>query len=391
MSLPAFKAFRFALPSRASSRAPRALLCFVFFLLASCAAPGDPTPRHPPIPAAITDLSAQQSGDSVLLSFTLPTKTAGGKALPQPVQVEIFRAIETGAPAPPQSIAYTVPAQLVGGYTTEGRVTYPDPIHADDFAKLAGARLVYSVRISISKHASSPDSNLASIQPLPSLAPISDFAAQVSREGVELTWSAPSATPSGASLPPLGGYRIYRAEVAPESAASAAADPASARLVAPLAPLNAAAAPPYRDTQFEFGLSYLYSVRSIAQYGSGPVESANSNLLIVAPRDIFPPAAPLGLAVLQVPATAAAPAHVELSWNISPETDVAGYNVYRAGGAGESGTRMNPALLPVPVFRDMSAIPGHVYLYSVTAVSRTGFESPRSAPVSFEAPADQGN
>lgn len=391
MSLPAFKVVRLAPPLRASSTAPCALLCCVLLLLVSCAAPGDPVARHAPIPSAITDLSAQQSGDSVILSFTLPTRTAEGDTLPQPAQVEIFRAAETGAPTPPQSIVYTIPAQMVGGYVAEGRMSFHDPLHSDDFVKLAGAQLVYSVRTSVSKRASSQDSNLVTIQPFPSLAPIADLSTQVTRTGVELNWSAPSATLSGAPVPPLGGYRIYRAEVAPESAAPAAADPAAAKLVAPLALLSTAAAPPYRDTQFEFGHTYLYAVCATAQYDSSPVESANSNFRIVTPRDIFPPAAPLGLAALQVPATAVAPAHIELSWNISPELEVAGYNVYRAGAAGGTDSLLNPALLPVPVFRDMSAMPGHVYFYSVTAVSRTGLESRRSALVSAEAPADRGN
>jgi hypothetical protein len=391
MPLPAFKAIRFAPPPRALSRAPGMILCLVCLLLASCAAPGDPTPRRPPVPAAITDLSAQQSGDSVILNFALPTKTAEGKPLPQTPQVEIFRAIESGAPSPPHTLLYTIPAEMTGRYVADGRIAFPDSLRAADFAGLAGARLVYSVRTSISKHAASPDSNLAAIQPLPSLAPIAGLAAQVTRTAIDLAWTAPSSTLSGAPVPPLEGYRVYRAEVAAESVATAAADPAAAKLAAPLALLSEAVGSPYHDTQFEFGHTYLYSVRSVARYDPGPAESADSNFVVVAPRDIFPPAAPLALAVLQVPATSAAVAYVELSWNISPEPDVQGYNVYRADAAGETGSLLNPALLPVPVFRDMSAVPGRVYFYSVTAVSRAGIESPRSVPVSFEPPADRGN
>ena len=51
---------------------------------------------------------------------------------------------------------------------------------------------------------------------------------------------------------------------------------------------------------------------------------------MVTPRDVFPPAAPVGLEAAIVPATPQGAAYVELSWAISPEPDLAGYRVYRS-------------------------------------------------------------
>jgi len=45
-------------------------------LAVSCAAPGEPTPPHPAVPDAINDLSAHQRGSSIVLSFTMPAKSA---------------------------------------------------------------------------------------------------------------------------------------------------------------------------------------------------------------------------------------------------------------------------------------------------------------------------
>jgi fibronectin type 3 domain-containing protein len=78
---------------------------------------------------------------------------------------------------------------------------------------------------------------------------------------------------------------------------------------------------------------------------------------------------------------------MELSWAISPETDTGGYNVYRVEQAGVPGTRLNSELLLTPAFRDMNVLPGHSYLYTVTAVDRTGNEGASSAAVSGGVPA----
>jgi len=137
----------------------------------------------------------------------------------------------------------------------------------------------------------------------------------------------------------------------------------------------------YRDTQFQFGLTYVYSVRSVAQFESESVESADSKLVVVSPRDVFPPAPPQDLVAVVVPATAQAPAHIELSWSISPEPDIAGYNIYRSEAGGAPRQRLNPGLLLPPVFHDMSTVPGRSYTYTVTAVSRAGNESEPSVAV----------
>ena len=81
-------------------------------------------------------------------------------------------------------------------------------------------------------------------------------------------------------------------------------------------------------------------------------------------------------------------AHLELSWAINPETDIAGYNVYRSDQADNLRNRLNTELLRTPAFRDMNVLPGHRYFYSVTAVDHAGNESPSSAVVSGGLPAE---
>jgi len=144
---------------------------------------------------------------------------------------------------------------------------------------------------------------------------------------------------------------------------------------------------PFLDSQVELGAHYVYSVRTVASYDAAQLESSDSNLADITAKDTFPPSVPQGLIVTLVPAQAAtaniaaSPAYLDLSWEISPEHDVAGYNVYRGESADANGTRQNPDLLPTPAFRDMNTVPGRVYYYRVTAVDRAGNESAPSAPV----------
>jgi hypothetical protein len=67
---------------------------FASSLLVGCASPGEPTARKAAIPQGVTDLVARQSGNSVVLTFTLPTETVDHRPLAQPPAIEIDRDFE---------------------------------------------------------------------------------------------------------------------------------------------------------------------------------------------------------------------------------------------------------------------------------------------------------
>ena len=48
-------------------------------------------PPSPPIPVAITDLTAQQAGDGVMLDFTMPGKSVCGEKLKDVPTMEVLR------------------------------------------------------------------------------------------------------------------------------------------------------------------------------------------------------------------------------------------------------------------------------------------------------------
>jgi len=358
-----------------------------------CAAPGDPYERKPSTPTAVTDLSAVQAGNAVALTFSLPQQAVDKRPLPQLPSVEIYRSF-TKAPPPGGNDAVTVggqllvtiPAARVDSYVAQGHFRYADSFTAQDFAEQPDGTASYAVRTSVSEKKLSEMSNVVTLRVYPAAVPIADLKTEVTHPAIVLTWTPPDKALSGAA-PSIIVYHIYRGTT---DVPAAGGEP---QLKSSLLRIADAQAPPFQDTQFEFGASYIYSVRSVSQYpGGATIESADSNLAAVSPRDTFAPAAPQGLVVVLVPRQGDTPAHLELSWAISPETDIAGYNVYRSEQEGAQGLRLNgdreQKLLPTPAFSDMNVQPGHRYFYSVTAVDRAGNESPATAVVSSDVPAE---
>lgn len=358
------------------------------------------------MPAAVTDLAAHQSGNSVVLTFTMPHETVQRRPLKQTPSIEILRRLGAAAagtlPTPsstPATPLITIPSAMVDHYIEHNHIRYVVELQAGDFAPQPSEFATYIVRTHITEKNRSPDSNLATLRIYPLPNPIYDLTAQVMRggSGVTLTWTPPQKTPVGPA-PAIGTYRIYRVEIpgaedhtTKESAL--AEQPTSesrgaVKLKHDFTKIAETPTPSYEDKTAEFGKTYTYSVRSATENSGEQLESSDSNPATITIRDVYPPSTPQGLVAVFVPKVGDSPAHLELSWAINPETDVAGYNVYRSEQQGTLGTRLNPELLLTPAFRDMSAVAGRNYFYEVTAVDRSGNESSASPPVAAGMPAE---
>lgn len=369
------------------ARATSLAAALLFFTLAGCGAPGEPVPPSPPIPVAVTDLTARQSGDGVELTFTLPTKTVAGDRLTSQPAIEILRggAISNGTPDKNSfRVVYTVPGALVANYVFEGHVKFVDPVAPSETAAHPGGTLFYVVRTRAAKKRSSADSNIVPVKMFSVAEPIGQIQTRVTETSIELNWPAPTRTSGGQSLLQLSGYHVYRGELDPASAAAASTDLSKARWKTPLLLLASPTENSYNDVSFEFGKTYLYVVRSVVIADGNPLESSDSTPAIVTPRDTFPPAAPQNFVAAVVPGSAPGSAVVDLSWGINLETDLAGYRVYRSEQQGTRGELVTPQLLLAPAYRDTSVVPGHRYWYTVTALDRASNESASSTAVAVD-------
>jgi hypothetical protein len=352
-------------------------------MLVGCAAPGEPIARHPVVPRAVQDLSAQQRGDGVLLTFTLPTESTDRKPLGETPAVEIFR----GTPPPggatgaktAMRLVDTIPSDMVDSYKKDSHVEFRDQLDPADLSRQPGQQVTYTVRTRVSEQRASVDSNPVKLLVYPAPPPVSDLHATLLKTSIQLTWTSPESGATSGVSPAMAAYRVYRAEIDPKDAAAAVADPSKAVLRGALSPVALVHTLEYQDADVVIGHTYLYLVRSVAQFGSDTVESTDSMSLVVTAMDVFPPATPENLVAIVVPATNRAPAYVELSWSISPEVDLAGYSVYRSDQSEAPGELLNNELLSSPTFRDTNVTAGRQYFYRIRAVDRAGNESPFSA------------
>jgi fibronectin type 3 domain-containing protein len=149
-----------------------------------------------------------------------------------------------------------------------------------------------------------------------------------------------------------------------------------------------------RDLTARAGQDYRYTAvrtRTVVLGGHSLMLTGETSAPVsIAYRDVFPPAAPTGLAA--APELGELPA-IGLSWEPGPEADLAGYRVYRAAQSRSNEPRTVEALftclagcgtqplVSATTYRDPSVQSGEFYRYRVTAVDRNGNESVPSAAI----------
>jgi len=126
--------------------------------------------------------------------------------------------------------------------------------------------------------------------------------------------------------------------------------------------------PVYIEGSFTFGERYYYVVRAVSR--TSPMlpmvaESDNSEELLVAPVDVFPPAAPAEVSYVTGGGL------VLLSWAPNNESDLLGYNIYRRQDPNGEWEKVNPTVVEDTFYRDTTITPGETYYYSLAAVDKT--------------------
>jgi fibronectin type 3 domain-containing protein len=349
-----------------------------------CAACGTPGAVQLPslnLARPAEDLTASRKGNTVRLEWTLPDKNTDRTLVQLKHQSDtlVCRQVGTalmsscnqvGQVTPPKG-----PQRKKGDPEQNIRMTYSDSLPQQLEEENPAGFAIYAVEI-MNDHARSAGlSNQVVIPLAPTIAPPEQVSAEVSAEGVRVSWSGgvqPEA-PEGLTY----RYRIERR-------------PAGAGGYIALSDVDPAPDGSYLDQTFEWEQKYEYRVTSVTEVrASGrqaSVEGDDSPAAETFTKDIYPPAQPVGLQA--VFSSVGQKPFVDLTWAPNSETDVAGYNVFRRSGDGEW-QKLNPKLATVPSFRDENVQPGTTYQYTVSAVDLRGNESQRSAPASEEVPSKQ--
>lgn len=359
--------------------------------LVGCASTGPPLPPSLELPKPPSDLRAVRKGDSVTLSWTVPALTTDRQSVRYLGPTRICRTVtaplshcdspvgETVPPAPD-----TLTLQASGHKVAQD---YIDVLPASLTGANPQAVATYAVEVYNRGNHGAGISNQVRVPLAPTLPAPADFKAEVSAEGVILTWQGPA---PGLIVPQLGyRYRIYRR---PSGSAK--------DVIAGEVPLESPGPFRFVDHGFEWQNTYVYRITAVTVSTSfqpcphaSPtgadcmatveIEGDDSPPVEIDARDVFPAVVPGGLEAAfsgsgQQP-------FIDLVWSPAVEADLSGYNIYRHEDA-QPPVRINAEPVKTPAFRDSDVQPGKKYFYSVTAVDLRGNESARSEEASEQVP-----
>jgi hypothetical protein len=380
-------------------------------LLAGCAQTGPPLPPSLELPKAPTDLRASRKGNRVTLSWSEPALTTdrqsvrylGPTLVCRAADPEIANCVNPAATLPAPAAAPRKPgsARHSAQQSSSPRPasqTYTDTLPATMQRQDPSAEITYAVEVLNRNGRSAGLSNRVHVPAVATLPPPGDFAAELTGDGVVLTWtsagesqhisghfseisSGSSTADSVANSPELElRYRIYRRD---ESSGKDA--------LAGEVPVGEAGSAHFTDSSFEWGKTYLYRLAAVSIVKRADsevqVEGDDSAPVRVIAHDVFPPSAPAGLQAAysgegQKP-------FIDLIWAPVTNADLAGYNVYRSETNGFEVTmasKLNSDLVKSPSYRDSAVASGKTYTYAVSAVDVRGNESQRSEATSEPVP-----
>jgi len=361
------------------SRSLLLAFCFLFFLSLhlGCGVRRNPLPPIERIPQRTELLSGVQRGNRVLLSWPAPQRNAPPESVQSIQRIDIFRLAERPEdPLPLTEDEFAARSTLIGSVTYETIQNSGDTLTYIDTLELAGqpTRLRYALRYVNASGQRASFSNFLLIEPAARIAepPVLIAPAEETETSITIRWRPPTANIDGSTPVNLLGYNVYRTS---PSQTEISQTPINNALV------NGTE---YVDKSFQSGEQYNYIVRSVSLgTGGAQVESLNSNVVAVAPRDRFAPTAPTSITI------AAAPGRLSLFYPANPERDVAGYQIYRSLDPAlpkERWTKLNDALVTRTTFQDDTVESGKKYYYYLVAVDTSGNVSAPSEVVSETAP-----
>jgi len=360
------------------------LSLFTVLMLTACGVPGPPRPPSLELPQPVADLRALRKGDTVSLAWTVPTETTDRLRVKQLGMTRILRSADQSLSGCADPVGTVPPPPLPPGskrsnrraQTVKAEQTYADQLPASVLRPDPAAEIRYAICVLNLNARTAGPSNQVAVPAVPAPPPPSDFRAQVTAGGIQLSWTG---NPESTAIPGLRHvYRVYRR-----------GEGTNHDIL--VAELLSSGLPSYvvSDQSFEWEKTYSYratvaTLIHVQGREETEFEGSDTPAQNVFAHDIFPPSVPSGLQAAF--ANEGQQRFIDLVWVPGTEADLAGYNVYRREQGSGTSAKLNQELVKLPAFRDTSVQSGHTYIYSLSAVDVRGNQSARSAEVSESVP-----
>jgi hypothetical protein len=336
--------------------------------LTACGVPGIPKPPSLNLPQPVTDLRAVRKGDRVYLAWTVPTRTTDSLTVRKLGPTQVCRSTSAAMTDCGTAVGEAAAPEISEKDEAAAKQSYVDSLPGAMLSDHPSADVFYAVSVLNENGRSAGLSNVAAVPAVVAPAPPADFQAQITADGVVMSWKQAEAAEA------THFYRVYRR-----------AEGTTADVVAGEAPWGSTQ---LVDHNFEWEKMYAYRavvVTVIHAEGKPDVtfESADTPAVKVFAHDVFPPAVPSG--VQAVFSGVGQQPFIDLIWAPDTDADLAGYNVYRREEGGEA-RKINSGVVTAPAYRDTNVVSGQTYFYSVSAVDVRGNESARSEETSEAVP-----
>lgn len=337
------------------------ILLALFSFMLSC---GKRKPPLPPIEkvAQRVEITGFQRGNQVRLSWTMPARNAPDGSIQNISRADVYRLAEvTTSPESLTEEEFASRSTLIASVPIQDSDFALKTLNYYDTLSFAGQniRLRYAVRFVNASGSKAAFSNFLLIEPAPRIAnPPTLAQIRTTQNELLINWKSPAANIDGSQPANILGFNVYRA----------ASDEQTARLLNQT-PININE---FKDSNFVFGKNYKYFVRTVSLgTNAEPVESQESNIVEIIPKDVFAPKPPEGITLAATPTT------ISIFFASNTEKDIAGYKIYRSTDKA-NWQLLTEKLLGINTFQDTKVESGKTYYYYLIAVDKFGNESEKS-------------
>jgi hypothetical protein len=325
-------------------------------------------------PRPAEGFSVFQRGDNAVLEWTNPRTSVDGRSSVDVEEIEIWlfekEKMEPDVSPGPENVERMaglaariskkeISLFILPAARGSARISYPLDIGGE---RSAADSLTFSLRVKANGGRLSEFSTPVTLKIQTCARPPENLEIRTDEGFIEIRWSPPQSNVDGSTPVLIKGYTVYRSDRGRRPR----------RLTDSPVPGSR-----YLDREFEFGSVYRYFVRTCSTADEPWLESEDSTGREIVPLDIFPPEAPEGLTAI------AGEDRISLSWKARPEPDLAGYRVWRGTADESDRILLTPRLVTANYFEDPSVERGVLSFYSVSALDRSGNESPRSESVAL--------